>query len=136
MVRSRVTIFITMAMLTLMVLILFLPKVKADWTFSNSSQSNFLHRLFYLSGPIERIGNFFLFIPIFLMLAHVFPDLRLRRVAVFSIAASGCAEIVQIWIPGRVSSLTDFASNTAGIVFTLFFLRRFPLVSRVIRGNL
>ena len=74
------------------------------------------HRALYYSGPLEPFANFFFLIPIFAILVAYLGQSRSVPALVICIALSASAEILQISIPGRVSSFKDFVLNSAGAV--------------------
>jgi glycopeptide antibiotics resistance protein len=76
------------------------------------------HEILFLSGPLEILLNFLLFVPFFLALLYLIPGLSRVGAAFISCFASAAAEITQSQIMGRVSSLRDFMSNCLGVVFS------------------
>jgi glycopeptide antibiotics resistance protein len=99
------------------VLAMVLPrKLPADGF--DSAQVFFIKRLFhktlYYSGPLEPIANVIFLIPVFLFLAWFLGPKRAPVALVICITLSATAELLQRAIPGRVSSLQDFALNSAG----------------------
>jgi glycopeptide antibiotics resistance protein len=81
-----------------------------------------LHDILFLSGPPEIFLNFLLFIPFFFALVFLAPALHRGWTALIACFASAAAELAQSQIPGRVSSLRDFVSNSVGVVIALFVL--------------
>jgi glycopeptide antibiotics resistance protein len=77
------------------------------------------HEILFVSGPLEIFANFLLFIPFFFALVFLAPGLLNCRAALASCLTSGGAEMAQSQIPGRVSSIRDFASNCLGVVIAL-----------------
>lgn len=126
MLRSKFSIFVSILLVGLSGFIVFAPKAKRSWRTPIDPNESLFHKILYISGPIEKIGNVFLLIPVFLVLIYIFPQLRLRYVALICIAISACIEVSQLWIPGRVSSLLDFIGNVSGVLIAMLLLSRFP----------
>ena len=95
---------------------------------------NLLYKILFLSGPLEIVGNFLLFIPILLVLSHLAPRIQVHYLAFFCILGSATVETMQIWIPGRVSSVRDFISNSIGVVTVTSIMKLNPRFSLWIRG--
>ncbi len=89
---------------------------------SESLIQNLFQDLFYLAGNLEMIGNTLLLVPIFLILVRYFGNEKPLLSLAICVFLSACAESIQSVIPGRVSSLTDFALNSFGafFVFSLY----------------
>ena len=77
-------------------------------------QSSFFHRLLNLSGPWERFGNVAMFFLVYLAIKLQFHRLGSGATLLATCSCSAVVESVQFFIPGRVSSLTDFALNSLG----------------------
>ncbi len=78
-----------------------------------------LHDILFLTGPPEIILNFLLFIPFFFALLFLVPKLSGTWAALICCYTSAAAELAQLQIPGRVSSLRDFFSNCLGVILGL-----------------
>ena len=78
-----------------------------------------LHDILFLSGPPEIFLNFLLFIPFFFALMCLAPGIHRRWAALIACFTSAAAELAQLQIPGRVSSLRDLFSNCVGVVVAL-----------------
>lgn len=87
--------------------------------------SNFIkrafHQILYYGGPLEPVANFFVLIPAFAILLTFLGRSRAVWGVAICIALSATAESLQQFIPGRVSSVRDFALNSAGAI-TAFLL--------------
>lgn len=88
------------------------------------------HEILFVSGPPEIFANFLLFIPFFYALVFLAPGLN-RWAALASCLTSGGAELAQSQIPGRVSSIRDFASNCLGVVMALIVVTAFQKEKRI-----
>ena len=93
-----------------------------------------IRKLLFVSGPLEVIGNFLLFVPVLLALIHAAPGVRIRYLALICCFGSATVEISQSWIPGRVSSIRDFVSNCVGVLLTILILRINPRFTHWVKG--
>ena len=84
-----------------------------------------LHKIIYLGGSIQWLGNFSLFIPVVWLLAKSYPKLSHLKILLICTSLSASIEIIQLFIPGRVSDIRDWLANSAGAAITVLFLRRF-----------
>lgn len=75
-----------------------------------------IHEIFYLTGLPEIFLNFLLFIPFFFAILFLVPALPCPWAAFISCLFSAVAELAQLKITGRVSSVRDFFSNCVGIM--------------------
>ena len=89
----------------------------------NSTLEN---RVLYLSGPLETLGNILIFTLIFLAISQIAPRLKAFQLALICASISLSVETVQIFVPGRVSSLIDVDCNFLGIALALLLLKKFP----------
>jgi len=95
------------------------PRSSQEQFNSSGFLSKLLHGLLYYSGPLEPVANFFFLMPIFAFLVFKYGRSKAIMALFICIALSASAEILQILIPGRVSSLQDFILNSLG-AFTVF----------------
>ena len=82
-----------------------------------------LHEILYYGGPLEPVVNFFLLIPIFIFLVFRLGRSKALLSLAICIALSAASELLQSVIPGRVSSLQDFALNSVGALSALLIYR-------------
>jgi glycopeptide antibiotics resistance protein len=82
-----------------------------------------LHEILYYGGPLEPVVNFFLLIPIFIFLVFRLGRSKALLSLAICIALSAASELLQSVIPGRVSSLQDFALNSLGALSALLIYR-------------
>ena len=87
----------------------------------------FLHEILYYSGGLEPLGNFLLFVPVFLLVVSVGRSRQLLTALIVCTLISVLAEIGQSFIPGRVSSGQDLLLNIGGAFVTMLIL----MVSRL-----
>lgn len=80
--------------------------------------------LFLVSGILEKLLNLILFVPLPLLIREAFSRLSLVTLLYIGPVATVTIEIVQRFIPGRVSDLSDIVMNTLGYWMALFFSLR------------
>ena len=134
MATSRLSLSITYAYGALLGVMLLMPKFGSEVYVPHNFIFALLHDLLYLSGPIEQIGNIFLFIPLFLAFVHLFQKTHLWYLAILCCGLSAAAELIQLQIPGRVSSLQDFISNSAGVLVTGLIFLSSPKLNKWVRS--
>jgi glycopeptide antibiotics resistance protein len=69
-----------------------------------------------LDPAIAIIGNIVLFSPLFLILNHYNKSLNLEACLIICALSPAIIELLQRWIPGRVSSMSDLILNVAGLL--------------------
>jgi len=136
--RFNFTQFASAAFLVIVAKALFSPRIpipvfrdKSTWAHQvaqhkaivNSSLEN---RVLYLSGPLESLGNILVFTLIFIAVSKIAPRLKDFQLVLICAAISLSVETAQIFIPGRVSSLTDVDCNFLGIAVAFMLIKKFP----------
>lgn len=76
--------------------------------------------IFEPSVFLERSLNLFLLLPMAYFLQKLSQSISLSKIVILCVAMSLSIEIIQRYIPGRVSDLIDVVMNSAGV--TLFTL--------------
>ena len=80
------------------------------------SHGNLFYKILYADTSIVYIGNYLMLFPLALLLSWSYPKWPvLFRMGVV-VGLSGLIELFQLAIPGRVSDLVDFASNSLGAI--------------------
>jgi len=81
-----------------------------------------LHEILYYGGSFEPAANFLLLIPMFLLLPNL--SQKINRVVSLAICVglAATSEVLQIFIPGRYSSIKDFVFNSLGTLFAYLLL--------------
>jgi glycopeptide antibiotics resistance protein len=109
----------TVSYLLLYIAAMVLPR-KLPFSQVYSSHTNLIKRVFsellYYGGPFEPVANFFLLMPIFVIILHFLGRSKAVYAMAICVGLSAAAELLQRFIPGRVGSLRDFALNCAGVV--------------------
>ena len=134
MVRSKFSVLVALAYALAIAAALLFPKTIGHVQSSENPFVDVLYKILFISGPIEVVGNFFLFVPVLLALVHAAPEVRVRYIALLCCLGSATVEIAQSWIPGRVSSLSDFISNTLGVVAIIAVMNKFPRLTHWVKG--
>jgi len=113
--KGSATLYIVVYLLAMV----FPRKVPKDQLIADNFLKKLLQDLLYLSGNLELIANFFLLIPIFLILVKLFVRAHALYALTICIFLSASAEFAQRFISGRVSTIRDFALNSIGVISAL-----------------
>lgn len=110
--KGGATLYIVVYLLAMV----FPRKVPKDQLIADNFLKELFQDLLYLSGNLELIANFFLLIPIFLILVKLFVRVHALYALTICIFLSASAEFAQSFIPGRVSTIRDFLLNSFGVI--------------------
>jgi glycopeptide antibiotics resistance protein len=88
------------------------------------------HSVLYLNGWLEIFGNFFLMVPIAFFMNHGYPRIKLRKILIICVPISISIEVIQKFVPGRVSDVNDFLLNSTGVALTLVAIWVFSYSSK------
>ena len=102
----------------------------------SENPSSIFHKIIYLHGPLEKVGNVALVFILFIILPYLFPRLSIKAAALICCMLSACVESMQVFIPGRVSSLVDFLTNVIGVGSAFILVTRFPIISTWTKGEI
>jgi glycopeptide antibiotics resistance protein len=87
------------------------------------THANFFYKILYANTTSVAIGNFFMLTP-FIIIGHLaFPRVSLTKLFLSGVAISAVIEILQIFIPGRVSDIVDFGSNTLSLAWGVLAIK-------------
>jgi len=87
------------------------------------SHANFFYKILYADAGAVARGNYFMLTP-FIVMAHLaWPRTALMKLFFAGVTVSGLIELVQVFIPGRVSDPVDFISNTASLIWGLTVIK-------------
>ena len=81
------------------------------------SDSGALLGIFRFEGTLERFINLFLLAPMPIFLVKILNKIPLFLLLIIGPLVSGTIEVVQRFIPGRVSDPIDIALNSLGYIF-------------------
>jgi glycopeptide antibiotics resistance protein len=70
--------------------------------------------IFSVSSTMERFLNFFLLMPLPILVYLVYRKIKIIYLYLMGPMLSLSIETIQLWIPGRVSDWRDFLLNSAG----------------------
>jgi glycopeptide antibiotics resistance protein len=91
------------------------------------THANFFYKILYADTRLVAIGNFLMLTPFPVIYSYISPATSLKRIFLQGVALSATFELIQTVIPGRVSDLVDFLSNSLSValgVAIVRFLRR------------
>ena len=79
------------------------------------------HYILYESGTVAWVGNFFLLIPAVLLIRKCWPMLGFQTIFILTLLITISIEYMQVYIPGRVSNVSDIIFNGSGPALTLLY---------------
>ena len=85
------------------------------------------HHILYESGTVAWVGNFFLLIPVALLIRKCWPMLGFQTIFIITLLITISIEYIQVYIPGRVSNVSDIIFNGSGPALTLLILHRYRI---------
>jgi len=94
------------------------------------SHSNFFYKILYADAQNVATANFFMLTPFVLLARLAFPMVKLIYIALIGVGISAIIELFQILIPGRVSDLADFSSNSISVVIGVVILHSWQIFTR------
>jgi glycopeptide antibiotics resistance protein len=87
------------------------------------SHANVFYKILYADTHLVAYANFFMLTP-FILLAHALtPAIKKRVLALLGTSVSLLIELVQRFIPGRVSDIRDLYSNVISVFLGLILIR-------------
>ena len=95
------------------------------------SHANVFYKILYADTNLVAYANFFMLTP-FILLAHALsPATKKRVLALLGTSVSLLIELVQRFIPGRVSDVRDLYSNVISVFLGLILIRFLRGVGRL-----
>lgn len=91
-----------------------------------------IHEILYYGGALEPVANFLFLIPIFAVLIWFLGGSKAHYWVAICVTLSAIIEILQRFIPGRVSSLQDLLLNCLGTV-SAFLLYKIALKANFLK---
>ena len=85
------------------------------------------HHILYESGTVAWVGNFFLLIPVALLIRKCWPMLGFQTIFIITLLITISIEYIQVYIPGRVSNVSDIIFNGSGPALTLLILHKYRI---------
>lgn len=89
------------------------------------NHSNFFYKILYADAQKVSTANFFMLTPFVILARLALPWVKLIYIGLAGIVVSITIELVQLFIPGRVSDLADLASNSVSVGIGLGILSVF-----------
>ena len=80
------------------------------------SHANLFYKILYADTSLVYIGNYLMLFPLALLISWSYPNWPIWVRLSSGVGLSGVIEMVQMAIPGRVSDVMDFASNSIGFI--------------------
>ena len=81
------------------------------------------HSILYLDGPLAWAGNFIMLMPLVVLLRQSFPALRIRSIFSICFITTVFIELIQIFIPSRVSDIRDVVVNCLGVSIAIWIMK-------------
>ena len=87
------------------------------------THANFFYKILYADTRLVALGNLLMLTPLPIILNAIYPAISLRKIFFFGTALSALFELIQLVIPGRVSDLVDFLSNSLSVLVGIVIVR-------------
>jgi len=88
------------------------------------THANLFYKILYADNSLVYIGNYLLLLPFALLISLALPSWSVVTRLLSAVLISGFIEILQIWIPGRISDSVDFLSNVFGATIGILFYEK------------
>ena len=90
------------------------------------THANLFYKILYADARVVALANYLMLTPFVVIIHFAIPTLRKRTVAITGIILSLIIEIIQLFIPGRVSDIKDFWSNSISVLIGSLIVRFIP----------
>ena len=87
------------------------------------THANFFYKILYADTRLVALGNFFMLLPLPIILNAINPTISLKKIFLFGASLSALFELTQMLIPGRVSDFVDFLSNCLSVLLGIAIVR-------------
>ena len=87
------------------------------------THANFFYKILYADTHLVALGNFFMLLPLPIILNAISPTISLKKIFLFGACLSALFELTQLLIPGRVSDVKDFLSNSLSVLLGIAIVR-------------
>ena len=87
------------------------------------THANFFYKILYADTHLVALGNFLMLAPLPIILNVIYPSISLRKIFLCGSSLSALFELTQLLIPGRVSDLMDFVSNSLSVLLGIAIVR-------------
>lgn len=127
--KHRLALALFVGYLSLLFLFVFFPRPILETGDESAiaeflqSHANIFYKILYADTHLVAYANFFMLTP-FILLAHALsPATKKRVLALLGTSVSLLIELVQRFIPGRVSDIRDLYSNVISVFLGLILIR-------------
>ena len=87
------------------------------------THANFFYKILYADTHLVALGNFLMLLPLPIILNAISPTISLKKIFLFGACLSALFELTQLLIPGRVSNVMDFLSNSLSVLLGIAIVR-------------
>ncbi len=87
------------------------------------THASFFYKILYADTHLVALGNFFMLLPLPIILNAISPTISLKKIFLFGASLSALFELTQMLIPGRVSDFVDFLSNSLSVLLGIAIVR-------------
>ena len=87
------------------------------------THANFFYKILYADTHLVALGNFFMLLPLPIILNAISPTISLKKIFLFGACLSALFELTQLLIPGRVSDVMDLLSNSLSVLLGIAIVR-------------
>ncbi len=87
------------------------------------THANFFYKILYADTRLVALGNFFMLLPLPIILNAINPIISLKKIFLLGASLSALFELTQMLIPGRVSDFVDFLSNCLSVLLGIAIVR-------------
>ena len=87
------------------------------------THANFFYKILYADTRLVALGNFLMLAPLPIILNAIYPSISLKKIFLCGASLSALFELTQLLIPGRVSDLMDFVSNSLSVLLGIVIVR-------------
>lgn len=87
------------------------------------THANFFYKILYADTHLVALGNLLMLAPLPIILNAIYPSISLKKIFLCGASLSALFEFTQLLIPGRVSDLMDFVSNSLSVLSGIAIVR-------------
>ena len=87
------------------------------------THANFFYKILYADTRLIALGNFFMLLPLPIILNAINSKISLKKIFLYGTSLSALFELTQLLIPGRVSDVMDFLSNSLSVLIGIAIVR-------------
>ena len=87
------------------------------------THANFFYKILYADTRLVALGNFLMLLPLPIILNAINSKISLKKIFLYGASLSALFELTQLLIPGRVSDVMDFLSNSLSVLLGIAIVR-------------